>query len=254
MITLDVKPIQPSHVDLKSLTPPAESFLETVRKIIVAVKAAQVPYLVVIGGTGSLELGPSHPYHTVADSREMWVAYRRAVADSEAATAHMEERIGAGHPMSNAMRAYRNARIALRKSGSLKALDDAERKVIRETEDPILTSENWIPDLPIAARASFLMYEGNTSFRWSFVSPPSKYRPGTRTGRYEVVKDIVPLSPESSKTASDNQYEGRLLGISAADLAVAIADEVEAQEKVGWHWTAVAELPDDEPVTAYATI
>ncbi|KAK5125802.1 hypothetical protein LTR85_012078 [Meristemomyces frigidus] len=245
------------HAIVNAYNPPAgpnlyRSFLETVRKIIIAVKAAQIPYLVVIGGTGSLELGPTHPYQTVADSREMWLAYRRAVADSEAATAHMEERIGAGNPMSAAMRSYRNARITLREG---KQLSDAEQKTIKQTEDPILTSANWIPDLPIAARATILMYEGNTSFRWSFVSPSSKYRPGPRTGRYEVVRDIVPLAPESARDpTSDNAYDGRLLGISAADLALAIADEVEKQEKVGWHWTAVAELPDDEPVTAYATI
>lgn len=207
-----------------------------------------------LGGTGSLDLpDPKHPYQTAADSREWWLAYRRAVADSEAATSHMEERIGPDSPISKSMRAYRKARIALH-SGKGEP-GDADRKAIEEAEKPVLDGPNPIPDLPLAARASFQMFEGNESFRWSFVSPSSTYRPGPRTGEYEVVRDVVPLLPETAaKDPEENAYEGRLLGISVADLALAIVDEVEKREKVGWHWTAVADLPGDTPVTAYATI
>lgn len=228
-----------------------ESFLETVRKILIAVKSSKPqPYFIVIGGTGSLELGRSQPYETVADSREFWLAYRRAVADSEAATAHMEERIGGG-PMAEGMRKYRNARIALHAGKA----SDADRQAIKEAEEPVVSGPNPLPDLPLAARASFLMFEGNESFRWSFVSPSGQYRPGPRTGKYEVIRDTVPLAPESAgDSKSENQYEGRLLGISAADLGVAIADEAEKQEKVGWHWSAFAELPSDEAMSSYARI
>lgn len=225
------------HVSYTAL----ETFLETARKIVLAVKAAKGPYFVTIGGTGSLELGPKYPYLTAADSRDFWLAYRRAVADSEAATSHMEDRLGAG-PMADTMRAYRHARTAL-KAGEA---DETDRKTIEDVEDAVKFGENPVPDLPLAARASFLWYEGNESFRWSFVSPPSQYRPGPRTGRYEVVRDVVPLTTQSeAESSDDNEFEGRLLGASAADLAVAIADEAEEQEKVGWHWSVVASLDDD---------
>ncbi|KAK4542212.1 hypothetical protein LTR36_007060 [Oleoguttula mirabilis] len=209
----------PAGPNLYSTT--TESFLETVRKIILAVKASTPsPYLVAIGGTGSLGLGPAHPYQTVADSRELWVAYRRAVADSEAATAHMEARIGAGNPL-----AFRDAELPRR------------------------------PHRPC--------YEGQPrTFRWSLSSRPSaRYRPGPpRTGAYEVVRDLDPpwpRQPSATRDAtSDNAYDGRLLGISAADLALAIADEVETQGKVGWHWTAVADLAEEDApmMPAFATI
>jgi hypothetical protein len=173
------------------------------------------------------------------------------VADSEATTFHMQERVGFDTPVAESMKAYRRARMALKvgKAG------EEDRKVIQEAEKQIQEGENPIPDLPLAARATCLFYSENTSFRWSFVSPSSSYRPGPRTGKYEVVRDRVPLAPESANSSLDgNQYEGRLLGISAADLAVAFADEVEKSEKVGWHWTAVAELPSDDAVSSFARL
>ena len=215
----------------------------------IAVKQAKVPYLVTIGGTGSLDLGPKHPNQTAGDSREFWVAYRRANADSEAATAHMEDRLGPG-PMTESMRSYRTARTAL-KAGKA---NEEHQKTIKDTEDPIMFGADPIPDLPLAARASFLWYEGNETFRWSFVSPPSLYRPGPRTGKYEVVRDVVPMKPESAGTSADNEFDGRLLGASVADVAVAIVDEAEKQEKVGWHWSVVASLDDDSHMPTNITI
>lgn len=202
-----------------------------------------------VGGTGSLEI-PGQRFKTAADSREFWLAYRRSVADSEASTKHMEDRIGPS-PMSEAMRAYRNARIALREGKARKA----EIKVIKETEDVVKYGENWIPDLPKAARATFLMFEGNESFAWSFVSPSSKYRPGPRTGKYEVFVDEIPLAKEASTKSEDsNEFEGRLLGVSAADLAVAIVDEAEKREKKGKHWSPVSEWEGDEAMPTIITI
>ncbi|KAK4982483.1 hypothetical protein LTR50_007723 [Elasticomyces elasticus] len=220
-------------VVVNSYNPPGgptmyKTFLETARKVVTAVKLAKVPYLITIGGTGSLDLGSKYPHQTAADSREFWVAYRRANADSEAATAHMEDRLGPG-PMTESMRAYRTARVAL-KAGKA---DKTHKKTIKDTEDPILHGADPIPDLPLAARASFLWYEGNETFRWSFVSPPSQYRPGPRTGKYEAVKDVVPMKPESEGQSSDNEFNGRLLGASTADVAVAIVDEADKQERVG---------------------
>jgi putative NADH-flavin reductase len=226
-----------------------ETFVETTRKLILATKASKSVYFIMIGGTGSLEL-PGHKFKTVADSREAWLAYRRGVADSEAATKHMEDRIGPG-PMSDAMRAYRSARVAM-KAGKA---GDQEKKTIKEIEDVVKYGENWINELPLAARATFVMFEGNTTFDWTFVSPSGRYRPGPRTGKYEVSIDMLPLAKEAnSKSEDGNEYEGRLLGVSAADLAVAVVDEAEKREKIGKHWSPTSEWDSDEPMPTIITI
>ena len=212
-------------------------------------KAARVGHFIKIGGTGSLEL-PGEPYKTAADSREFWLAYRRSIADSEAATKHMEDRIGPG-PMSESMRAYRNARISLHKGEAT----EADHQVMKAVDEQILLRDNPVPDLPIAARATFMMFDGNDSFKWSFVSPPGRFRPGPRTGKYDVYIDEVPLTKDAKTWSVDvNPFEGRLLGVSAADLAVAIVDEAEKKEKVGKHWSAVSEWPSDEPMPTILTI
>ncbi|TKA71757.1 hypothetical protein B0A55_08587 [Friedmanniomyces simplex] len=232
-----------------------KTFVETMRRIVIAAKYSNLQYFLTIGGTGSLYLeNPTNPHETAADSRPFWLAYRRATADSEAATYHMEERIGFGSPMAQGMRDYRIARQAsLSNPGSL---SEADRKLIDETERAVMEGPDPIPDIPIAARASYMFFDGNTTFPWSFVSPPAKYIPGPRTGKYEVHIDRVPLAPESERTqGSENEFDGRLLGISVADLAVAIVDEVEKREKVGKHWSAVAELPgENEQHPSYARL
>jgi hypothetical protein len=48
--------------------------------------------------------------------------------------------------------------------------------------------------------------------------------------------------------------EGRLHGISVADLAVAIADEAERQIHMGRHWTAWGDLSDDTPTPSYVRL
>lgn len=204
-----------------------------------------------IGGTGSLHL-PGDPHSTAADSRTFWLSYRRAVADSECATSHTQDRVGPG-PISDSVRAYRNARLAVR-SGS-DGVD--ERKLIKDVEDQVLYGENWIPDLPLAARATFLMFEDNETFKWSFVSPSARFRPGPRTGVYSVFIDELPLRKEpekGSESVDGNEFDGRLLGVSAADLAVAIVDEVEKRDKVGKHWSAVSEWEGDEAYPTTVTI
>jgi hypothetical protein len=176
---------------------------------------------------------------------------RRANADSEAVTYHYEERMGFGSPMAKTIRAYRNARIAL-KAG--KATED-DRKVIESIEEPIRSGPEPVMDIPLAARAGFLFFEGNETFTWTFVSPPAIYRPGPRTGKYDVHIDLVPLAPESRRTeGSENPYDGRMLGINVPDLAVAIVDEMEKREKIGKHWSATADLVDDEPRSSYAKL
>ena len=199
-----------------------------------------------VGGTASLEI-PGNPYgSTAVDDTRFWLAYRRAIANSEAHVAYMEERLGS---MGVKLRAFRNARIAEREGkGSdetKKAIEDYERAVL--SGDP---AKNFVT----GARTAFMFFDGNTSFRWTFVSPSALYRPGKRTGAYEVVFDKLPLKPATGDDSGVDGFDGRLLGISAADLGVAIADEAENQNKVWKHWTAVADLTDDEARPSYVKL
>jgi hypothetical protein len=46
-------------------------------------------------------------------------------------------------------------------------------------------------------------------------------------------------------------FEGRLTGISVADMAIAIADEIEQQKLVWKHWSAWADISEDLPAPSY---
>ena len=155
----------------------------------------------------------------------------------------MEERLA---PIGAGLRTLRNARIARREnratSDDLEFIADYEKKVM--AADDSLTFVR-------AGRTTFMFFDGNTSFKWSYASPPPMYRPGKRTGEYRIVQDKLPLNPEGSDSVD---LEGRLLGITVADMAVAIADDAERQENLGKHWTAVGSLEDDTPAPSYLTL
>ena len=70
----------------------------------------------------------------------------------------------------------------------------------------------------LAARQALNEIRLETTLDWSFVSPPIALAPGVRTGQYRLGADDLLPGPA----------EGRPAGISAADLAVAIVDEIEA--------------------------
>ena len=220
-------------------------FIEAARKIILAVKKARVDYFIMVGGTGSLHL-PHEGDLCVADSKDFFLAYRRAIADSHAHVSYMEERLG---PMGSSLRAYRNARLTLR-AGSPSSEDlKAARVIVDEYEAKV--RQDPASDFIKAARASYMFFDGNTSFSWTFVSPSALYRPGKRTGSYEVTIHNLPLK---GAPKGDNLLDGRLMGISAADLAIAIADEAETQRHKYKHWTATADLSDDTPAPSYLTL
>ena len=126
-------------------------------------------------------------------------------------------------------------------------MTEVERS-IRDPDEP-----NFVPDIPLAARAAFAMYEshGLQTLKWTFVSPPARFRPGPRTGKYEIWEDVVPLAPAKERKESENEFDGRLLGVSVADLAVAVADEVERGELVGKHWSPASEWEGDEVYPGY---
>jgi hypothetical protein len=158
----------------------------------------------------------------------------------------MEERLGS---LGINLRNYRNARTKLASSPQ----DDNAReahKIIAEYEEAVTKSDCALTFVT-ACRTSFMFFDGNTAFRWTYVSPSALYRPGKRTGSYEVLFDELALKPAAPDQA---ELEGRLHGITASDLAIAIADEAVKQRKVGRHWTAFADLSDDTPHPSYVTI
>lgn len=217
-------------------------FLEVTRRIVLAVRHAKVSYFIMVGGCGSLFM-PRSGYQSVLENQDWWMAYRRGIADSEAHTSYMEERLG---PMGSGLRKYRNARAAEQETESTAET----RQTIDEYEDYVRKNDKARVFIT-ACRTSFMFFDGNTSFRWTFVSPSALYRPGRRTGQYEVGFDELPLKGDQDDPTN---LDGRLHGISAADLAIAIAEEAEQQTKQGKHWTAYADLSDDTPAPSYVTL
>ncbi|KAK9784461.1 putative NAD(P)-binding domain-containing protein [Seiridium cardinale] len=221
-----------------------QPFIELTRKIIIAAKEAKVGYFIMVGGCGSLNL-PGDRLKTCSESKEWWLSYRRGIADSEAHVTYMEERLGS---LGSALRNYRNARLQLRAGRQ----DGATLQVIQDYEEAVLQSDKALTFVT-ACRTSYMFFNGNTSFLWTFVSPSALYRPGKRTGCYEVIFDELPVKPAQSPDSSQS-FDGRLHGISVADLAIAIADEAERKEKVWTHWSAFADLSDDTPAVSYVTL
>ena len=66
-----------------------------------------------------------------------------------------------------------------------------------------------------AARDALTALRGNAVLDWTFLSPPAMLAPGERTGAYRVGGEELPMAGDQPA------------GISVADLAVAIADEIE---------------------------
>ncbi|OQV05100.1 hypothetical protein CLAIMM_09893 [Cladophialophora immunda] len=217
-------------------------FLELTRKIVLAARSAKVGYFVMVGGCGSLYL-PNRGHMCAVESNDFWIAYRRGIADSEAHTVYMEERLG---PMGADLRSYRNARRE-EKEGRASA---TTQRTIDEYEDYVSKSDS-AKIFVTACRTSFMFFDGNTSFDWTFVSPSALYRPGKRTGQCRVWFDRLPLKGDESDPTN---LEGRLLGVSAADMAIAIVDELENPTKKGRHWSATGDLSDDTPTPSYAML
>ncbi|MGE8500163.1 MAG: NAD(P)-dependent oxidoreductase [Pseudomonas sp.] len=65
------------------------------------------------------------------------------------------------------------------------------------------------------ARQALNLLKGETSLDWSFISPPAHLHPGERTGQFRIGADQLLMKGDEPA------------GISVADLAVAIIDELE---------------------------
>lgn len=189
-----------------------------------------------IGGCGSLLLPGTNV--CAVDSPKFWLAYWRAMADSYAHVTYLEKRFGDGTTRLD-IRAYRSARAAQREGR-----DTPEAQFVRESHEKRATENDHAKPLITACRTSLLFFEGNTSFVWTFVSPPAMYRSGRKAGRYDTLTDCIPLKGDQNDSEI---LEGRLKGISTFDFAIAIADEAERRHFKGKHWTVWGELSDDEP-------
>ena len=76
-----------------------------------------------------------------------------------------------------------------------------------------------------AARDALTALRGNTALDWTFLSPPALLAPGERTGHYRLGGEELPMDGAAPA------------GISVADLAVAIADEIEQPRHVRTRFT-----------------
>lgn len=160
------------------------------------------------------------------------------MADSMAHVSYLEQRFGNGAPHPE-IRAYRSARAAQREYR-----DTPEASFVRESHEKRASENDHAKPLIAACRTSLMFFEGNTSFDWTFVSPPAMYRSGRKTGNYHTVADYIPLKGDQSDSGS---LEGRLQGISTFDFAIAIVDEAEKRQFQGRHWSTWGELDDDQP-------
>jgi hypothetical protein len=75
---------------------------------------------------------------------------------------------------------------------------------------------------------AFLLFEHDTSFDWTFLSPPAGLMPGQRTGYYQICGEELPMEG------------GVPAGISIEDMAVAIVDEMETPKLTRRHWSVKA--------------
>ena len=79
-----------------------------------------------------------------------------------------------------------------------------------------------------AARDALTALRGNTALDWTFLSPPALLAPGERSGKYRVGDEQLLMAGEAPA------------GISTADMAVAIADEIETPRHVRARFTVAA--------------
>ena len=81
-----------------------------------------------------------------------------------------------------------------------------------------------------AARDALVTLRKNTQLEWTFLSPPAMLAPGERTGTYRVGGEELLMSGDQPA------------GISVADLAVAIADEIERPRYIRARFTVATRL------------
>lgn len=100
-------------------------------------------------------------------------------------------------------------------------------QLVDTAEFPTHVPPNIVPGAK-AARDALTALRGNTTLDWTFLSPPALLAPGQRSGNYRVGGERLLMDGE------------RPAGISVADLAVAIVDEMERPQHVRARFTIAA--------------
>ena len=225
-------------------------FVEITRKIVLAGRVAKVPYFIMVGGTGSLYV-PGQDHLCAGEYGYFWRAFRQSIADSESHVQYMEDRLG---PLGVGLRRLRNARIKVRDGTAT----EEDTKFMKEYYENTFRGD-YSQTFVKAARVTWMFFEGNTTWNWSYASPPPRYRPCKRGEPISISYDFLPLAAKSrpefylgwDKT-DPQDMEGRLEGISTADFARALADDAETQGQKWKHWTAFTPLAHDTPLPSYA--
>jgi putative NADH-flavin reductase len=225
-------------------------FVEITRKIVLAGRVAKVPYFIMVGGTGSLYV-PGQDHLCAGEYGYFWRAFRQSMADSESHVQYMEDRLG---PLGVGLRKLRNARIKVREGTAT----EEDIKFMKEYYENTFRGD-YSQTFVKAARVTWMFFEGNTTWNWSYASPPPRYRPCKRGEPISISYDFLPLAakprPEFYLGWDKNDpqdMEGRFEGISTADFARALADDAETQAQKWKHWTAFTPLSDDTPLPSYA--
>ncbi|MDD2735547.1 MAG: NAD(P)H-binding protein [Desulfuromonadaceae bacterium] len=169
---------------------PYKAIVEATRVMIAAAKQARLKQFLYVGGCGSLYVAPG--VQLVDDGQAM-----RKMLDS--APAELKEWFTKATNL------------------SLSSEEDYRRFI-----------EDHLKVVPQAARIAWLLFEHDTGFNWTFLSPAANLMPGERTGRYVLGGEELLME------------DGVPAGISIEDLAVAIVDELENPRHLRRHWTVKA--------------
>ncbi|MEZ5929460.1 MAG: NAD(P)H-binding protein [Parvularculaceae bacterium] len=180
-----------------------------------AIKAAGSPYLVFLGGVGSLW---TEGGEQVLDEPRWPAWYLETASPAYLRHLHAMTHIDAFELMA----AERESIIA---SG-----DNPHAPFKSEVAHHFIAAMGTSHQLAQGCRAAWEIFADDRSFEWTFVSPPWFLMYGPRTGSYETVADMLPLKG------------GTPAGISVDDMAIAVADEAENHAFKYRHWSAMTDL------------
>lgn len=165
----------------------------------------------------------------------------------------MEERLG---PLGASLRHLRSARQRWF-AGTATEEDEMFMREYYETAFKGDYSQTFVK----AARVTWMFFEGNTSWNWSYASPPALYRPCGGGENITIGYNLLPLADKPRPQHYQGWYkddpkdiEGHLQGISVLDFATAVADDAETRFGLHKHWTAFTPLQDDTPYPSYVKI
>lgn len=164
----------------------------------------------------------------------------------------MEERLG---PLGTGLRKLRIARQNWRAGKTTEEEEKFQREYLQAAFD-----SDYSSTFVKAARTTFMFFEGNTSWPWSYASPPALYRPCAGGEEYTISEDLLPLTDKPNPNMYQGWYgddpkdiESRLKGISNIDFSRALVDDAEQRFGMHKHWTATTPLADDTPYPSYVT-